>query len=106
MKTHNIIDRIVKQIRETEPEVKVILYGSYARGKENKEPDIDVLLLLDKDEVSYKDKDEKRISHPLYGIEFETGFIISPLVLGEKDWHTRHKITPYYDNVIRDGVRL
>jgi len=104
MKTHKIIDRIVKQIRETEPDAEVILYGSYARGEETEESDIDLLILLDKDEVSFKD--EKKISWPLYDIEFETGFIISPYVVGKKKWHTKHSITPFYDNVMKEGVRL
>jgi predicted nucleotidyltransferase len=104
MNKQNIIERIVKQIRETEPDAEVILYGSYARGEQTEESDIDLLILLDKDEVSFKD--QKKIAHPLYYIEFETGFIISPLVLGKKDWHTRHSITPFYDNVMHEGVRL
>lgn len=104
MKTPSIIDRIVKQVREIEPDAEVILYGSYARGEETEESDVDLLILLDKDEVSYKD--EKKISWPLYDIEFETGIIISPYVVSKKKWHNRHSITPFYDNVMKEGVIL
>jgi predicted nucleotidyltransferase len=104
MNKQNIIERIVKQIRETEPDAEVILYGSYARGEQTEESDIDLLILLDKDEVSFKE--EKDISFPLYDIELDSGVLISPYILSKKKWHTRHSITPFYDNVMREGVIL
>ena len=38
---------------------------------------------------------------PVYEIEFETGKIISLMVLTKSDWETRHRITPFYENVIK-----
>jgi uncharacterized protein len=104
MKAQNIIERIVKQIRETEPDAEVILYGSYARGEQTKESDIDLLILLDKDNLVFEDK--TKISFPLYHIEFDTGVIISPLVMSKSKWHTKHSITPLYQNIKNEGVRL
>lgn len=49
---------------------------------------------------------KKDIKYPLYDIEFETGRIISPLVLSRHDWESRHKITPFYENVTNEGVIL
>ena len=48
----------------------------------------------------------RQITYPLFEIEFETGKIISPFVLSKKDWKSRHKITPFYANVQREGVIL
>ena len=88
----------------TEPDATLILYGSYARGNYRKDSDVDLLILLDKENVTRHD--EKRIKYPLYEIEFDTGVIISPIVLPKKVWETKHKISPFYHNVIKEGKQL
>lgn len=100
----NIIQLIKSSIEATEPGATVILYGSYARGDYHEESDIDLLVLVDKDKITWAD--EKRISFPLYDIEFNTGTIISPMVLSKKDWETKHSITPFYHNVVKEGEIL
>jgi len=100
----SIIQRIKSTVLETEPSATVILFGSYARHQENTESDIDVLILLDKDKITWED--EKRIKFPLYNIEFETGVIISPLVISRNDWEVKHRITPFFENVKSEGVVL
>ncbi len=102
--TKNIVERIKDSIKTSVPGATIILYGSYARGNYKTDSDLDVLILLDKDKVTRED--EKMIKYPLYDIEFETGKIISPLVLSKSDWESRHKITPFYDNVLREGIVL
>jgi predicted nucleotidyltransferase len=86
------------------PDATVILYGSFARGEQKPDSDIDILILINKPEVSRED--EKKIKYPLYDIEFDTGTIISPLVLSKYDWEARHRITPFYDNILKEGIIL
>ena len=100
----DILLSIKNKIYSIDPNATVILYGSYARGDNTSDSDIDILILLDKDNVTAQDK--INISYPLYDIEFETGQIISPLVLSRSDWESRHRITPFYENVTKEGVRL
>lgn len=88
----------------TEPESRVILYGSYARGDYSEDSDIDLLILVKKNSLSPLEK--TLIKYPLYDIEFETGKIISPLVLTENEWNTTHQITQFFENVTREGIAL
>jgi predicted nucleotidyltransferase len=104
IKNKRILLKIKELVKKTEPTATVILYGSHARGQNNKYSDIDVLILVDNDKITYSD--EKRIKYPLYDLEFETGKIISPLVFSRKDWETKHAITPFYHNIKKDGVQL
>jgi len=99
-----IVKRIKQKVHETEPAARIILFGSYARGDCNKDSDIDMLILLDKEVITFDD--EVKIKYPLYDIEIETGFIISPIVLSRTDWKSRHQTTPFYSNVEREGVEI
>lgn len=100
----DLLFMIKKSIKSSAPDATVILYGSRARGDFRDDSDLDILVLLDKDEITRDD--EKRIKYPLYDIEFETGKIISPLVLSKSDWESRHRITPFYENIMREGIVL
>ena len=105
MKIENqIIFRIREKIHEKEPTAKIILYGSYARGDNRDNSDIDLLILIEKDKITLSD--EKRIKYPLFDIEFDTGQIISPLLFTKNEWENKHKITPFYENVNKEGIEL
>lgn len=99
-----LFSQIKTIVAATEPTAKVIVYGSYARGEQRSDSDIDVLILVDKPELTLEE--EKRIKYPLYDLEFETGQIISPLVVTEEDWEQRHSVTPLYENIQREGIAL
>jgi uncharacterized protein len=99
-----ILLKIKQLINLTEPTATVILFGSRARGEQRKQSDIDLLILVDNDKVTYSD--EQRIKYPLYDLEFETGKVISPIIFSRKDWETRHSITPFYNNIKKEGVQL
>lgn len=87
-----------------EPGATVILYGSYARGEEKEDSDIDLLILVDRDVLDYEDG--KRITYPLFSLGYEEGVLISPALYSKKKWETQHTITPYYENIVREGVFL
>lgn len=95
----------IKQlVNNVDPNAKIILYGSFARGDNTNNSDIDLLILVDKEKITYQE--EKQLKYPLYDLEFETGQIISPLVLSKKEWESKHRITPFYSNVTTEGIEL
>ena len=104
IKNKKILLKIKQLVNSAEPSATVILFGSQARGQCNKQSDIDILILVDQDRITYEE--EKRIKYPLYDLEFETGKVISPLIFSRNDWENRHKITPFYKNIKEEGVIL
>lgn len=101
MNRNRLLSRIKSTVKASDDTATLILYGSYARGEERKDSDIDLLILVDGEHLSRAEA--KRLKYPLYDLEFETGTIISPLVMTRKDWETRHRATPFYENVKSEG---
>ena len=104
MRRPEVIDRIRQEARKLSPQVQTILYGSEARGDARPDSDIDLLVLVDTDKLSYDDKD--RIIAPFYDIELDTGIIISMLIMPRKEWENRPFLTPFQNNVKREGITL
>lgn len=82
---------------------KAILYGSRARGDARKDSDWDVLILLNKDKLEQSDYDN--ISYPFVLLGCDMGEEINPILYTTKEWDS-YKITPFYENVIREGIKL
>jgi len=99
-----ILQMIKTVIDRNAPNAELYLYGSRARGKSNKLSDWDLLILLNGSDVSFDF--ELKIMDELYDIELETGEIISPLIYSKNDWNSNYSITPFYENVKNEGVRL
>jgi len=100
----NILNQIKEIIKAKEPLAKIYLYGSRSRGTAKKDSDWDLLILLNKENIS--NETEKEITNPLYDLEFDTGEVISPMIYSEKEWNTKYKVTPFYKNVMREGKLL
>ena len=104
MKRKDIVDRISKTIHRIAPTATAILYGSEARGDSRPDSDIDVLILLDGDKLNLKR--EMDITGPLNEIEWQTGVLVSPTTMLRKQWENMPFKTPFYINVMNEGIRI
>lgn len=98
------IERIKDIATTTVPKgSSAILYGSRARGDAHPGSDWDILILLDKENLEQSDYDN--ISYPFVLLGCDLGEEINPMLYTKKEWET-YKITPFYENVTRDGINL
>ncbi len=102
-KDSHIATRIRTEIKKIDPKAKVVLFGSRARGDAKKESDWDLLILIDS--LNVRDT-EDLFRDKIYDLELDTGEIISMFIYNKKDWNFRHKITPLYKSIKKEGVIL
>jgi uncharacterized protein len=103
-RTKNILQEIKTIVLEKEPSAKIYLYGSRVRGTAKNSSDWDILILLKNKKIT--PAIEKKITYPLYDLEFDTGEIISPMIYSENEWNTKYRVTSFYRNVMQEGMLL
>lgn len=101
-----IVNKIQQIVKDINPTAETILYGSQARGEATANSDIDVLILLEGTGEKPSILQEESLKWPLYELELETGVLISPLIMLKKQWYNRTIKTPFYYNVMNEGIRL
>jgi predicted nucleotidyltransferase len=104
MRRPDIVNQISQAIQRVAPTAIAILYGSEARGDARDDSDIDVLILLDGDKLTLKQ--EMEVTGPLNEIEWQTGVLVSPTVMLRKQWENMPFKTPFYINVMNEGIIL
>ncbi|MGC9353015.1 MAG: nucleotidyltransferase domain-containing protein [Mariniphaga sp.] len=94
---------IGERIRQIDSDAEVYLFGSRARGDFKQDSDWD-LLILTKNPVSLRD--EQRFRHHLIPLELETGEAFSTFVVEKEDWETKHQVTPFYQSIKNELIRI
>ncbi len=102
MNRRELIERVKNTVRSVDPKARVILFGSRARGDNNKISDWDFLILISKEA---DEKIKNQIRDRLIDIELEAEQVISTLIYSQDRWPD-YKITPLYKNVYREGLEV
>ncbi len=93
-----------EMLREKFPVQKVILFGSKARGDDDEESDIDLLLLTQRP-ISWEER--KALIDTLFDIELAYDVVISPLISTSADWHEgTFSVMPIHDEIAREGILI
>lgn len=103
-KKEQILRMIIKVVDKNAPDSEVYLYGSQARGNAKKLSDRDLLILLNTPDITFEF--ETSFMDEFYDLELETGEIISPLIYSKTEWNSNHSVTPLFENIKKEGIRL
>jgi predicted nucleotidyltransferase len=101
-KRENRLRLVKSRIKEVDPDSRILLFGSRARGESRKDSDWDFLILSNRT----VDRDFKnQIFDTLFEVELETDEVLTGVVQNVIIWDDL-KMTPLYQNVQRDGIEL
>ena len=81
---------------------KLILYGSYARGNQHSESDIDLLLIINKMDTPYKEVDKMSELTYNYMLDYDMFFSVVPTTADKFN----NMANPLYYNVKKEGISL
>lgn len=100
----NIARDITAKALEVCPKVeKIILYGSYARGDNAPDSDIDIMIVINDTEISVK-KLRKKFSVISSDLGLKYDVLLSVLIRDKANFEKRKEYIPFYQNVINEGV--
>ena len=98
-----IIDSIKKVARDTlPPKSSLLLFGSRARHEEKANSDWDILILLDKPQLTTEDYE---YAYPFRVLGWDMNEAINTEVYYKKEWEG-YSYTPFYMNVEQDKMVL
>ena len=97
-----ILFKIKKTVSELDPEARVILFGSRARGDYGKESDWDLLILTS---IPATEENKRNFRYHLLDIELETEQAISTLIHHHDHWKN-YSITPLYKIIEKEGLEV
>lgn len=111
MCSKNTLNELLKRFRAEVENVfgnklqDVILYGSYARGDNTDESDIDVMIIAD---IVTDDELESslKLSDIVADLNLEFDVVLSPLVESKEKYEKYKHINPLFVNVEREGIRI
>ncbi len=103
----NKLQEFAKRIRKLlgNSDIKIIVYGSYARGDYSKDSDVDIMVL-----TNLSAEKIKAIENDAYDIAFdflmEYGIDISVIIKNEAEFNYWLGTLPFYNNVKNEGVLI
>lgn len=84
---------------------QILLYGSYARGDNTVDSDIDLVAIVRGERQTLQNK-LKRVWDVSADLELQYGVIISPTVIPYDEYIRYKEDVPYYRNIQKEGVNI
>lgn len=82
---------------------EVVLYGSYARGQESEESDIDILLILKAEQT---EEQYDRMTDVIVDYQMDLGITLSVISIEQREFMEWRTVLPFYKNVEKEGIVL
>lgn len=111
MCTKSQLKTVLAEVKESSEKLygsklnKIILYGSYARGDNTEESDIDILILLDCDAAEVK-RFRGRTAEMSSDISLEQEVFLAVLLRDRRNFEENATISPFYQNIIQEGITV
>ena len=83
--------------------IRIVLYGSYARGTNTSESDVDIALLLN---GNLNKSTEDKLSDLIVDLNLKYDKVFSVIDIDYAVFKKWEKITPFYKNVNKEGIVL
>lgn len=80
----------------------IILYGSFARGMQNVESDMDIAVIVH----GYTEKMYDKMIDMLVELELEYGRLLSVVLIDYDNFVEWENVLPFYQNVKKEGITL
>ncbi|RLC17085.1 MAG: hypothetical protein DRI57_10305 [Deltaproteobacteria bacterium] len=102
MNQNKLLSDIKNSVISEYPSAKMIFYGSRSKGREKDWSDWDILILTDENLTENR---KIELHNKIFEIELATGEIIHSVIHTKREWQDPlMRITPFYQNVAREGT--
>lgn len=82
---------------------KIVLYGSYARGEETAESDVDIAIFLKTPDT---EKEHDHVVDIVVDYELDLGVTLSCIPIETSQYHQWRVTLPFYQNIDKEGIIL
>lgn len=105
MVTRKRLHRTIRQrLQETRIPARAYLYGSRARGDAQKGSDWDILIIVPDNATP---EECSRLYRTFYELEWETGEVISCILMTETEWEQLLRLqSPFTEQISREAIPL
>lgn len=83
--------------------MKIVLYGSYARGEQTEESDVDIAVIL---KAGNTEKMHDDMIDVVVDYELDQGVTLSVISIEIEQYKTWNKTLPFYKNIDKEGIVL
>jgi predicted nucleotidyltransferase len=96
------IREAVRILRERFPVDRVVLFGSKAKGTDQEDSDIDLLVLTSR-RLKWRERDE--LTDSLFDLQLSADVVFNTMVLATADWtHGPYRVLPIHAEIERSGA--